>query len=139
MFLCSLACNSYEMRHPHLMDRRIEIVILLMKDDLHRQLSLTKLAHSVGLSLSRLHHLFKAETGTTPTHYLHTLRSERAKALLETSSLSIEEVMIQVGVRDRSHFDREFKHECGMTPKQYREAARLVASVAKRVAGSAIK
>lgn len=113
------------------MDQRIEIVIALMKDDLHRKLSLTKLARSVGLSVSHLHHLFKAELGTTPSRYLHMLRIERAKELLETSSLSIEGVMIRVGAQDRSHFEREFKRECGLTPKQYRVAARLVASAEK--------
>lgn len=113
------------------MDRRIDIVILLMNDDLHRKLSLTKLAHAVGLSISRLHHLFKAETGTTPAYYIHRLRTERAKELLTTSSLSIEGVMIRVGVRDRSHFDREFKREHGLTPRQYQEVGRLITSATK--------
>ncbi len=102
------------------MDRRIELLSALMKDDFHRTLPLTKLAQAVSLSVSRLHHLFKAETGTTPARYLHQLRMEHAKVLLDTTSLSIEQIIMHVGLRDRSHFEREFKKDYGLTPTQYK-------------------
>jgi AraC family transcriptional regulator of arabinose operon len=102
------------------MDKRLQIVIALMKDELQRDISLDELAASVNLSLSRLHHLFKAETGTTPAQYLRFLRMERAKELLEFTFMSVKQIMMSVGVRDRSHFEREFKRMYGLTPTQYR-------------------
>lgn len=113
------------------MDPRVQILIAVMKDDLHRKLSVSELARFVNLSRSRLRHLFKTETGMSPAHYLRSLRVERAKELLETTPLSVEQIMLRVGVRDRSHFDREFKKHCGLTPTQYRMATRLVTSVKK--------
>ncbi len=110
------------------MDPRLQSVTAQMKRELHRELSLRELAASVNLSLSRLHHLFKAETGTTPAQYLRRLRMERARELLGSSSLSVKQVLMRVGARDRSHFEREFKRIYGLTPTQYRTSARLVLS-----------
>lgn len=102
------------------MDKRLQIVIALMKKELQRDISLEELAASVNLSLSRLHHLFKAETGTTPAQYLRNLRMEHARELLEFTFMSVKQIMVSVGVRDRSHFEREFKRMYGLTPTRYR-------------------
>lgn len=110
------------------MDKRVQIVIRLMKDELQHDISLRELASSINLSVSRLHHLFKAETGDTPVQYLRTLRLEQAKELLEVTFVSVKQIMITVGVRDRSHFEREFKKIYGQTPTQHRATAKLVVS-----------
>jgi transcriptional regulator GlxA family with amidase domain len=99
-----------------------------MNDNLHRELSLRKLASAVNLAFA-VSSSVQGETGTTPAHYLHALRLARAKQLLETTSLNILQIMMRVGLRDKSHFEREFKREFGLTPTQYRQAARLVTSV----------
>ena len=104
------------------MDQRIELVLDLMRNNLHRKLSPDKLANLVGLSPSRLHYLFKAGVGTTPAKHLRYLRLERSRQLLNTTHNSVKQVMIEVGVTDRSHFEREFKRLYGVTPSQYRKA-----------------
>lgn len=103
------------------MDPRIHLTILAVKA--HQELSVEELARSVDLSASRFHHLFKEGTNVTPMHYMRMLRMDQARQLLETSSLSVKQVMNAVGVKDRSHFDREFKKAYGVTPKQCRRAA----------------
>lgn len=105
------------------MDPRLQIVIKAMKEECHHEIALNDLASSVNLSLSRLHHLFKAEVGTTPAHYLHTLRMERAEELLKFTVLSVKQILVRVGMNDRSHFDRDFKKTHGLTPMQYRALA----------------
>lgn len=111
------------------MDQRTQLVIAYMRGNLHCKLSLSDLARVVNLSRSRMRHLFKAETGTSPARYLHSLRIEQAKELLEVTTLSVAQIMIRVGVRDRSYFDREFKKAYGLTPIQYRIAVQLTGSV----------
>jgi AraC-like DNA-binding protein len=64
---------------------------------------LADIAATVHVSSSYLRHLFKRETGTSATHYVKLLRLRRAKELLETSSLSVKEVMSAVGFNDFSH------------------------------------
>src|ERR671938_118276 len=91
-----------------------------MKAHLPRGWPANKFAALVNLSPSRLHQLFKDETGLPPAKYLRRLRMEQARALLESSYLSVKEVMRQVGVTDESHFVRDFKKTYGAPPARYR-------------------
>jgi AraC family transcriptional regulator of arabinose operon len=102
------------------MDRRVLKVISLMEHDLDRHLSVAELAKAVNLSPDRLFHIFKSETNVAPLQYLRTLRMQEAKKLLETTFLSVKQVMIEVGVRDESHFVRDFESIYGVSPTRFR-------------------
>jgi transcriptional regulator GlxA family with amidase domain len=102
------------------MEPRIHRAIRLMTVDLRRNIPLNELAQSLNLSESRLRHLFKKETGVSPVQYLKAQRMQRAQKLLETTFLNVKEVMLRVGVKDKSHFIRDFKKEFGLSPTQYR-------------------
>ncbi|MGH9908038.1 MAG: helix-turn-helix domain-containing protein, partial [Pyrinomonadaceae bacterium] len=64
------------------MDRRIQKVQQTMRDNLHKDLSLTRLAQSVNLSVWRFCHVFRSDVGMSPIQYLRLLRMEKAKHLL---------------------------------------------------------
>ena len=106
------------------MEHRVRKVIALAEESLHKGWSPAELAAMVNLSPSRLHQLFKEETGVPPARYLRRLRMRRARELLETTNLSVKQVMAGVGVTDESHFVRDFKKTCGLTPARYRERFR---------------
>jgi transcriptional regulator GlxA family with amidase domain len=106
------------------MDRRIELVIKTMESRSDRVWDVAKLADLVNLSTSRLRHLFKQETGTTPVQFLRELRMRNAEILLRTTFLTIKEVGSSVGMRSVSHFAREFKKVHGISPTAYRIASR---------------
>lgn len=103
------------------MSRKVEVVLSLIAEDLSRQHSSTELAQAVNLSPSRLRHLVKEATGVSLTQYLKLNKMQEAKELLETSLLSIKQIMRIINVRDRSHFSRDFKRLYGVAPKEYRE------------------
>jgi len=102
-------------------DRRVQAVIDYMSEDLSRPLRLQEVAHSVNLSASRLQHLFKADTNMTAAQYLKSLRMERAKQLIDSTFLSTKEIMQRVGMKDESHFVREFKKIYGLPPRTYKQ------------------
>ena len=102
------------------MDPRVARSIDRMREQLHRALRVVELADVVGLSVSQLTRLFREETGSTPGQYLHQLRMERARILVERSSLSIDEIMTQVGIADRGHFARDFRRAHGCSPRALR-------------------
>ncbi len=104
------------------MDRRVETALQLMKGNLQQKTCLSEVAASVNLSGSRLSHLFKTETGVSPAKYLKRARMERARQLLETSFLSVKQIMVAVGINDGSHFVRSFKNAYGLTPTDYRSS-----------------
>jgi AraC family transcriptional regulator of arabinose operon len=102
------------------LEPRIQRAIRLMTVDLRRDVSLKELAQSLNLSESRLRHLFKEETGVSPVQYLKAQRMQKARKLLENTFLNVKEVMLKVGVKDKSHFIRDFKKAFGLSPSQYR-------------------
>ncbi len=102
------------------MDQRVQLVMARMKDDFRQKRRLCRIAQSVNLSTSRFYYLFKAETGTSPAQYLRTIRMQQAKDLLETTFLSVKEIMNMVCITDQSHFVRDFKKIYGATPTQHR-------------------
>ncbi len=107
------------------MDQRVQTAIALMKSNLRRDMPLAKIAQTVGLSSSRLRHMFKAHVNTTPTQYLNHLRMQKAKEQLETTSLSVKEIRTCVGVNDASNLTRAFKRAYGVTPAQVRSGAKI--------------
>ena len=106
------------------MDRRVETVVTLIKNDLHRVPTLRQMARSVNLSTSRFYYLFTAEVKMPPARYLRILRMQTAKQLLETTFLSVKEIVAVVGFNDESHFVRNFKKLYGVTPTEHRTQVR---------------
>jgi AraC-like DNA-binding protein len=102
------------------LDKRVEKIIEMMREDVRGELSLSEFAQSVNLSVWRLCHIFKSDVGMPPIRYLRQLRMERAKDLLESSFLSVKEIAFQVGLNDESHFVRDFKSTYGYSPALYR-------------------
>jgi len=63
---------------------------------------------------------FEAASGYRPMEYVHALRIEGARAMLETGRLGVDDVGYAVGYEDASYFRRLFKRAIGMTPSGYR-------------------
>src|SRR3970040_1757818 len=102
------------------MDPRVVWAMGQMEHTLANAVSGAVLPRGVNLSVSRFSHLFREETGLSPSAYLRRMRLERARALLERTFLSVKEVMANVGFRDPSHFAREFRRFHGISARQLR-------------------
>jgi len=63
---------------------------------------------------------FIAATGYPPMEYVHSLRIEEAKQILETEDRSVDQVGHDVGYDDPAYFHRLFKRKAGLTPARYR-------------------
>ena len=79
-----------------------------------------ELAAAVTLGERTLLRRFKKATGRTPGAYLQALRIEHAKRLLESGTLSVDEIVATVGYQDTPAFFRLFKEMTGLTPGGYR-------------------
>ena len=67
---------------------------------------------------------FKAETGTTPYHWLTNQRVLLAERLLEESDDSIERIAVSVGFSNATAFRHHFTRLRGTTPQAYRRLFR---------------
>ncbi|HXU37816.1 MAG TPA: AraC family transcriptional regulator [Blastocatellia bacterium] len=102
------------------MHPKVQRVIDYTNANLHRKLDLINLGRLAGLSRSRLCYVFKNEMGISLGKYLKAQRMQKARELLERTSLNAKEVAAAVGMRDQSHFSKDFKRTYDLTPLQYR-------------------
>lgn len=73
-----------------------------------------------GLAERTFKRRFLKATGMSPLEYVHTLRLEEAKQMLEAGEEPIEAIARAVGYEDPGYFTRLFKREVNLTPAQYR-------------------
>jgi transcriptional regulator GlxA family with amidase domain len=73
-----------------------------------------------GLSPRTIARRFQAATGYQPIEYVHALRIEEAKQMLDTGPLAVDAVGNAVGYEDPASFRRLFKRVAGITPASYR-------------------
>ncbi len=92
------------------------------RGNLDRQLSLDELAARALMSRRSFVRHFKAATGATPHAWLLSQRLGRAEELLETTSLSIEQIAGLVGYRSVAVFREQFIARRGVAPRDYRRA-----------------
>lgn len=96
-----------------------------LRSAIDSEISVSALAEHCGTSERSLLRHFKAHYGSSPLEHIQRLRVERAKALLETTQLSFDEVVERCGYSDVSSFRKLFKRATTLTPADYRERFRL--------------
>ncbi len=80
-----------------------------------------ELAAECCLSQSRFIHLFKEVTERSYTDFIVSIRIEKAKELLLSSSLSVREIAEAVGFENQNYFSRCFRKKAGVSPREYKE------------------
>jgi AraC family transcriptional regulator of arabinose operon len=104
-------------------DQRVVAVMNAVAENPSVSRSVAEMAESVGLSRTRLSHLFKQETGESFPSYVERRRMEQAENQLRMTSRPVSEIAALVGYDDPLYFSRRFKHHCGMSPREWRAAA----------------
>ncbi len=102
-------------------DDRIRRALDIMAERLHEPLSVSMLARSCGLSVSRLAHLFREQIGLPPQQFLEELRLQRAAQLLRATGLRIGEIAAETGFNGAFYFSARFRRKFGKSPSEYRK------------------
>jgi transcriptional regulator GlxA family with amidase domain len=87
----------------------------------HEAAPVTAMVKLSGLADRSFKRRFAKATGMSPLEYVHTLRLEEAKQMLETSEAPIEAIANEVGYEDAGFFSRLFRREVNLTPAAYRK------------------
>lgn len=74
-----------------------------------------------GLAERSFKRRFQQATGMSPLEYVHTVRLEEAKQMLESGQQPIEAIANEVGYEDAGFFSRLFRRQVSLTPAQYRK------------------
>ncbi len=89
--------------------------------DNYQTVTLESIAAEFGYSPAYFSTMFKKTLSVTFSEKLLELKIERAKRLLISTDLTIEEIALRTGFTEKSYFHRSFKNRIGMTPRTYRE------------------
>lgn len=79
------------------------------------------LAELVGYTEYYLTHKFREETGLSVSDYVKNAKIDRARLLLRSTELSVQEISEQLCFGSRNYFSRVFSEVAGQTPIEYRE------------------
>jgi AraC-like DNA-binding protein len=109
---------------------RIAKAIELLRTNHKKPLGIAGLARQLGMSVSGLHHHFKAATGMSPLQFQKQFRLQEARRLLLAGDVDAATAGYRVGYDDASHFSREYRRLFGEPP--LRDAERLRGSTASR-------
>lgn len=97
-----------------------QMVVDLLEKSSFEHLNIDEIAQKAFLSPRYFQSVFKKHTGRSLTKFLHEMRIEKAKQLLETSDIPVNAVMLSIGYNDTKFFYTVFKRYTGMTPGEYR-------------------
>jgi AraC-like DNA-binding protein len=87
--------------------------------------ALTRLSH---MSPSSLRRAFREAVGVSPMTYLIRLRVRRGAELLRAPDARVTDVAYQVGFSDGNYFSRQFRQVLGLSPREYKRRALLLAA-----------
>jgi AraC-like DNA-binding protein len=87
-----------------------------LSEDFDQPLRIEDLARELGMSVSGLHHRFKAVTAMSPLQFQKQMRLQEARRLMLGEGLDAAVAAYRVGYHDASHFNREYKSLFGVPP-----------------------
>ncbi|PFO06588.1 AraC family transcriptional regulator [Bacillus sp. AFS076308] len=105
-------------------DPRIEETLYLLAQRMQETIRVEDLARSIGLSASRLSHLFKENTGESIVEVLNRMRIKQAALLLSHTNRNATEAAHDVGFQNYNHFTRQFRKYVGLTPSEFSQSVR---------------
>lgn len=95
-----------------------------MTANIDTPINLTDIAQATNRSPSHIARMFRTELGMPPHRYLISLRVEKARRLLEKTSMSIAEIAYECGFAHQEHLTRLFRRQTGTTPAAHRRSKR---------------
>ncbi len=115
----SSACACFSTAAIGMEDPRLATAVAELARSGAGPVSIAALARRVGLGASQLRRLFSSRYGCSPTAWL-----ERARELLATTDLPVQEIARTCGFADPFWFSRLFRRENGRSPANWRGRTR---------------
>ncbi|MCG8582619.1 MAG: ATP-binding protein [Bacteroidales bacterium] len=107
---------------PSMEEEFLKNVMEVIKKNLSdSSFEVTNLCAEIGLSRMQLHRKLKAITGQSTAEFIRAYKFKKAAALLTSNSMTVSEVMWEVGIESNSYFSRTFKSIYGLSPSEYKK------------------
>lgn len=112
--------KTYEEEYQSTIIQIPRIEEMIQKNYTSPDFTISALADTFHVSIAYMSYFFKKNFNANFSDYLWNIRMEKAKELLRTTDMNIDQICVAVGYLNASSFRRKFKQETGLTPSQYR-------------------
>lgn len=102
---------------------KVNTVFAFTIDHLHEKISLSQAADVLNMNASYFSRFFKKSTGNTFCEFLTQIRIGKACELLSTTDRHITSICYEVGYSNVANFNRRFREQKRLTPREYRRQA----------------
>ena len=85
------------------------------------RLLINEIAAKCGYTVEHFSRIFKAYTGKPPVAYIKDCRMKKAKRMLVETDKSIDTIISECGISNRTEFFKSFYERFGATPLRYRK------------------
>jgi transcriptional regulator GlxA family with amidase domain len=97
-------------------------LLLWIDRNLRQSLSISTMARHARMSTRTLSRRFREQVGMTPARWLGRARVRRARHLLETTQLGMEQIAMETGFGSSSVLRERFGSQVGVSPSAYRRS-----------------
>lgn len=104
--------------------RQIRSVLDVIESNMSSGVRVRDLANRIDMGTHQFTRLFRQTVGSSPYQFVMLRRVEKARFLLEKTSLPLAEIALEVGFVSQSHFTSVFHREMRTTPASYRSSFR---------------
>lgn len=109
---------GYTLKEPS--NALIDNIKCYITENLSYDFSMSELSSVFNYNKKYLGRLFKSKTGYSIKEYCNNYKIETAKQLLKSSNLSVLDISAQVGFNNVTYFNRQFRKQTGLSPRDYR-------------------
>ncbi len=102
----------------------IERIKEIVRNNVQESVSLQYIADHIHLNPKYISYLFKNETGQYYSDYVSEVRMNKAREMLQNTSLKVYEIASLIGYESAKTFMLAFKTKYGCTPTEYRNQSR---------------
>ena len=96
-----------------------EKAVLYMKNNINRKLTITEISEHCLVSPYQIKDIFREKQKMSPIAYFISLKIEKAKKLIDNSSMNYTQISEVLGFSTVHYFSRIFKNKVGLSPKEY--------------------
>lgn len=129
---------SASTRRPHSGDSAIQASLAWITTNYAAPNPVRAMATHSGLNLRTFARRFRSATGARPIDYVHALRIDEARHLIEAGATETNDVGFQVGYQDPTFFRRLFRRTTGLSPSAYRRKYAPIVAARREMGNSTV-